>query len=96
MLITASWETSDDGERWRKDFDLTCTRISTTADSATDEERTDTMSKVIFSRPERHCGCGVGGRHLRHGGCRLASGRLSRREPRLKVGAYPRRREGLA
>jgi hypothetical protein len=29
--ITAGWETRHDGERWPKDFDLTYTRISTTA-----------------------------------------------------------------
>jgi hypothetical protein len=35
--IVAAWETSDDGEHWRKDFDLTYTRIPNTPGPAGQE-----------------------------------------------------------
>src|SRR6266536_1502890 len=37
--ISATWETSDDGEHWHKDFDLTYTRIPTTAGAQAGQER---------------------------------------------------------
>jgi hypothetical protein len=39
--IIAAWETSDDGEHWHKDFDLSYTRIAGTPGSA-GHERNDT------------------------------------------------------
>jgi len=38
ILRADAWETSDDGEHWHKDFDLTYTRISGTPG----HERNDT------------------------------------------------------
>ncbi len=40
--IIAAWETSDDGEHWHKDFDLTYTRIPSTPGPAAAHERNDT------------------------------------------------------
>src|SRR6266566_6549454 len=39
--ITATWETSDDGEHWRKDFGLTYTRRPGTSGAAAGHESTD-------------------------------------------------------
>jgi len=40
--ITATWESSDDGEHWHKDFDLIYTRIPTTAGAQAGQEGNQT------------------------------------------------------
>jgi hypothetical protein len=39
--ITAGWESSDDGEHWRTDFDLSSTRIPATSGPPAAHERND-------------------------------------------------------